>query len=108
MSVISRQEILPTGIAVGIGMSVRSQDITGTVIGIRIGLVTHSTEQLTQSIIGVGYSSLPRSRVGGDIAQRIVGVAIRQCRRQPGVLYLRTPVGSGCTNFISWSGGARG
>ena len=57
-------------------MPIRCQNITGTIVGIGVGGVTHSTEQLALVVVGVGNSALSGGGVGGDITHGIIGIAI--------------------------------
>ena len=47
------EQILPGGVTVGVGVPISCQNITGTIVGIGVGGVTRSTEQLTLVVIGV-------------------------------------------------------
>lgn len=57
-------------------MPIRCQDITGTIVGIGVGGVTRSTEQLALVVIGVGNGAFSRGRIGGDVTHAVIGIAI--------------------------------
>ena len=53
-----------------------SEDVASTIVGIGIGGVTRSTEQLTLVVVGVGNDALPGSSVCGNVAHAVIGITI--------------------------------
>ena len=53
-----------------------SGDVARTVVGVGVGGVTHSTEQLALVIVGVGNGALPGSGEGCDITHAVIGITI--------------------------------
>ena len=76
-----------------------SEDVSCTIVGIGVGGVTRSTEQLALVVVGVGNSSLPGSSVGGDVTHAVIGIAILQpaaghgCHLHGGLGAVNIPVG---------------
>ena len=77
----------------------RSQDIARTIVGIGVGGVTRSTEQLALVVIGVGNGAFSRGRIGGDVTHAVIGIAIllpaagHGCHLQGGLGAVNIPVG---------------
>ena len=76
LSIVSRQQIAPLGIAVGIAVAVGGFEIAKTVVGVGIGGVTRSFQKLALGIVGVGNDFAVRSGVGGNVAKGIIGIAV--------------------------------
>ena len=80
-------------------MPIRCQDITGTIVGIGVGGVTRSTEQLALVVIGVGNGAFSRGRIGGDVTHAVIGIAIllptagHGCNLHGGLGAVNIPVG---------------
>ena len=52
------------------------EDVTCPVVGIAVGGIPSSLEQLALVVVGVGNSALSGSGVGGDVTHGIIGIAI--------------------------------
>ena len=80
-------------------MPISCQNITGTIVGIGVGGVTHSTEQLALVVVGVGNGAFSRGRIGGDVTHAVIGIAIllpaagHGCHLQGGLGAVNIPVG---------------
>lgn len=53
-----------------------SKDVARTIVGVGVGGVTHSTEQLAMVVVGVGNGAFSRGRIGGDVTHAVIGIAI--------------------------------
>ncbi len=82
------QQILPVGVAVGIGMAIGGENITDGVVGIGVGRITGSAEQLALIVIGIGNHLAIRGRIGCDVAQVVIGVAKAKSITQVGIAEL--------------------
>ena len=60
----------------GSGAIGSSQDIPRTIVGIGVGGVPSSLEELPLIIVGVGYDLSIRRSVGGNVTHGIIGIAI--------------------------------
>ena len=78
-AVIFGQQVTPFGIAVGIfmvGSAVRGrEDVAYIIVGIGVGGISLSFQQLPLSIVGIGNGAFPGLGVGSNVASGIVGVA---------------------------------
>ena len=77
MAVIRRQQVLPTFVAVGIGVSFGTvgggQQVARCVVGEGIGRgAVGGSGELAESIVGIG-PGFPAGGLPGDIARRVVG-----------------------------------
>ena len=92
-------------------MPIRCQDITGTIVGIGVGGVTRSTEQLALVVIGVGNGAFSRGRIGGDVTHAVIGIAIllptagHGCNLHGGLGAVNVPIGKLPGNRATGDGG---
>ena len=80
LSIKGSEQILPDGVAVGVGVDGSSigggEDITHTVVGVGVGLTaTGLAEQLVLGVVSIGVGGAVL-RVSGDVPQLIVGIAV--------------------------------
>ena len=54
----------------------RSQDIAHTIVGIGVGGVPSSLEELTLVVIGINSNLTIGGRIGGDVTHAVIGIAI--------------------------------
>ena len=54
----------------------RSQDIARTIVGIGVGGVPSSLEELTLVVIGINSNLTIGGRIGGDVTHAVIGIAI--------------------------------
>ena len=64
-SIFSQQ---PLHLRLGVGVPISCQNIARTIVGIGVGGVTRSTEQLAPVVVGVVNGAFSRGRIGGDVA----------------------------------------
>ena len=76
LAVKGGEQILPVGVAVGIGMPIGCQNIARTIIRIGVSIVTNGLEELTLVVVGIGDGSLPRGSIGGDVTHAVIGITI--------------------------------
>lgn len=75
------------------------ENITSTIVGIGVGGVTRSTEQLALVVAGIGNSALSGGGIGGDVTHAVIGIAILQpaaghgCHLHGGLSAVNIPVG---------------
>lgn len=56
------------------------ENITSTIVGIGVGGVTRSTEQLALVVVGIGNSALSGGGIGGNVTHAVIGIAILPAR----------------------------
>ena len=89
----------------------RSQDIARTIVGIGVGGVPSSLEELTLVVIGINSNLTIGGRIGGDVTHAVIGIAIllpaagHGCHLHGGLGAVNVPIGKLPGNRATGDGG---